>query len=119
MLAELFEGRTWLVERLAETQNARRADDVIATLSEAGEDRGLERAPGDRCETTPTTAAEHEANPAVLTELAYQNQEFPFSSPGAEAGDPRCSASAPATPATRSWTGLRELVAIAKEWTRT
>ena len=35
-LTELFEGRTRLVERLAETQNPlERADDVIATLSEA------------------------------------------------------------------------------------
>ena len=48
-LSELFEGRTRLVERLAEIEDPlEQADDVVAALDEAGEDRGPRGAPGDR-----------------------------------------------------------------------
>ena len=48
-LAELFEGRTRLVERLAEIEDPlERADDVLATLSDEDKVEALERASRDR-----------------------------------------------------------------------
>jgi 2-oxo-4-hydroxy-4-carboxy--5-ureidoimidazoline (OHCU) decarboxylase len=79
-LAELFEGRTRLVERLAERDDPLgSARDVLAELTEEEKLEALNAHPaiGAR-RLSPRSAAEQgdDADPAVLTELAYQNQVY-------------------------------------------
>jgi 2-oxo-4-hydroxy-4-carboxy--5-ureidoimidazoline (OHCU) decarboxylase len=79
-LAELFEGRTRLVERLAMTENPlERADEVLATLSHDEKVEALNAHPaiGAR-RMSARSAAEQgsDADPAILSELAYLNQVY-------------------------------------------
>ena len=79
-LAELFEGRTALVERLAEREDPLgSAREVIAELSEEEKLEALNAHPaiGSR-NLSARSAAEQggDADPAILTELAYQNQIY-------------------------------------------
>jgi 2-oxo-4-hydroxy-4-carboxy--5-ureidoimidazoline (OHCU) decarboxylase len=79
-LEELFEGRTPLVERLAVTENPlERADEVIAALSEEEKIEALNAHPaiGGRSLSARSAAEQGaEADPAVLSELTYQNQVY-------------------------------------------
>ena len=79
-LAELFEGRTRLVERLAEIENPlEQADDVLATLSEDEKIEALNAHPaiGARRLSARSAAEQgNEAEPAILSELAYLNQVY-------------------------------------------
>jgi len=79
-LADLFEGRTRLVAELAKRDDPLgEARDVIAELSEEDKLEALNAHPaiGSR-NLSPRSAAEQgaEAEPAVLTELAYLNQVY-------------------------------------------
>jgi 2-oxo-4-hydroxy-4-carboxy--5-ureidoimidazoline (OHCU) decarboxylase len=80
-LAELFEGRTRLVELLAEREHPlEAAPDVFAALSEADKLEALDAHPaiGARAGLSERSAAEQgaEADPVILTELAYLNQVY-------------------------------------------
>ena len=80
-LADLFEGRTRLVERLAEIDDPLgRADDVLVALSHEEKIEALNAHPaiGQRRDLSTRSAAEQgtDAEPAVLTELAYLNQVY-------------------------------------------
>ncbi|HEX6663124.1 MAG TPA: 2-oxo-4-hydroxy-4-carboxy-5-ureidoimidazoline decarboxylase [Gaiellaceae bacterium] len=79
-LAELFEGRTELVERLARQDNPLgSARDVIAELTEDEKLEALNAHPAIGGKSLSSrSAAEQGAgdDPAVLTELAYQNQVY-------------------------------------------
>jgi 2-oxo-4-hydroxy-4-carboxy--5-ureidoimidazoline (OHCU) decarboxylase len=78
-LAELFEGRTRLVERLAEREDPlNAADDVIAELSEDEKLEALNAHPAIGARNlSPRSAREQGADdPAVVTELAYLNQVY-------------------------------------------
>ena len=80
-LAELFEGRTALVERLAALEDPlERAGEVVAALSEEEKIEALNAHPpiGARAGLSERSADEqgHDADPAVLTELGYQNQVY-------------------------------------------
>jgi 2-oxo-4-hydroxy-4-carboxy-5-ureidoimidazoline decarboxylase len=80
-LAELFEGRTRLVELLAERDDPLgTADAAIAELDEAGKLESLNAHPaiGARAGLSTRSAAEQggDAEPAVVTELAYLNQVY-------------------------------------------
>jgi 2-oxo-4-hydroxy-4-carboxy--5-ureidoimidazoline (OHCU) decarboxylase len=80
-LAELFEGRTRLVEELALRDDPLGdAHDVIAGLSEEDKLAALNAHPaiGARGKLSARSAAEQggDAEPAVLTELAYLNQVY-------------------------------------------
>ena len=133
-LDELFEGRTPLVERLAVTENPlEHADDVIATLSEAEKVEALSAHPAIGAKgLSARSAAEQgaDADPAVLTELAYLNQvyeeKFGFRFVVFVAGRPKREILAVLgerignTRDEELDTGLQELVAIARDrWTRT
>jgi 2-oxo-4-hydroxy-4-carboxy--5-ureidoimidazoline (OHCU) decarboxylase len=79
-LAELFEGRTRLVERLAEIEDPLgRADQVLASLSDEEKAEALDAHPaiGAR-RLSGRSAAEQgtDADPAVLAELSYLNQVY-------------------------------------------
>ena len=79
-LAELFEGRTVLVERLAAREDPfRSAEEVIAELSDDEKVAALNAHPaiGGR-NLSERSAAEQGrgGNPALLTELAYLNQVY-------------------------------------------
>jgi 2-oxo-4-hydroxy-4-carboxy--5-ureidoimidazoline (OHCU) decarboxylase len=79
-LAELFEGRTRLVELLAQLQDPLgEAGDVIAQLSEEEKIEALNAHPaiGAR-RLSPTSAREQSGDddPSVLTELAYLNRVY-------------------------------------------
>ena len=79
-LADLFEGRTRLVEELAQRDDPLgEARDVIAQLSEADKLEALNAHPaiGSK-KLSARSAAEqgNDAEPAVLTELAYLNQVY-------------------------------------------
>ena len=79
-LAELFEGRTRLVERLAEIEGPlEHADEILASLSEEEKIEALDAHPaiGAR-RLSSRSAAEQvgEADPAILSELAYLNQVY-------------------------------------------
>jgi 2-oxo-4-hydroxy-4-carboxy--5-ureidoimidazoline (OHCU) decarboxylase len=133
-LEELFEGHTALVERLAATENPlEQADEIIATLSEEEKVEALNAHPaiGAR-QLSPRSAEEQgsEADPAILAELAYQNQvyeeKFGFRFVVFVAGRPKreilrvLSERIGNTREEELDTGLRELVAIARDrWTRT
>jgi 2-oxo-4-hydroxy-4-carboxy--5-ureidoimidazoline (OHCU) decarboxylase len=79
-LAELFEGRTRLVEKLAEREDPLgSAREVIAKLSERDKLEALNAHPAIGAKNlSARSAAEQgaEAEPAVLTELAYLNQVY-------------------------------------------
>jgi len=133
-LAELFEGRTPLVERLAALEYPlERADEIIASLDEEQKIAALDAHPaiGER-RLSPRSAAEQgaPADPAILSELAYQNQvyeeKFGFRFVVFVAGRPKreilevLSERIGNTREEELDTGLRELVAIARDrWTRT
>jgi 2-oxo-4-hydroxy-4-carboxy--5-ureidoimidazoline (OHCU) decarboxylase len=135
-LAELFEGRTALVERLARLQDPlERADEVIDGLSEEEKVEALNAHPaiGARAGLSARSAAEQgeeDADPSVLTQLAYGNQvyeeKFGFRfvvfvdrRPKSEILDVLRERIA-RTREEELDTAVRELVAIAKDrWTRT
>jgi 2-oxo-4-hydroxy-4-carboxy--5-ureidoimidazoline (OHCU) decarboxylase len=79
-LAELFEGRTRLVEELAQRDDPlAEAPDVIAQLSEEDKLEALNAHPAIGAKKlSARSAAEQggDADPAVLTELAYLNQVY-------------------------------------------
>ena len=80
-LAELFEGRTRLVELLAQRDDPLgTADAAIAELDEAGKLEALNAHPaiGAHSGLSARSAAEQgeDADPEVLTELAYLNQVY-------------------------------------------
>ena len=133
-LAELFEGRTALVERLAEVDDPlTRAGHVLSDLTdeEKVEALGAHPAIGARG-LSPRSAAEQgsDADPAVLSELSYLNQvyeeKFGFRFVVFVAGRPKrevlevLRGRIARTRAEELDTGCRELVAIARDrWTRT
>jgi 2-oxo-4-hydroxy-4-carboxy-5-ureidoimidazoline decarboxylase len=134
-LAELFEGRTSLVERLAELEDPLgRAEEVLRELGEQEQIEALSAHPaiGARSGLSPHSAAEQgtDANPAILSELAYLNQvyeeKFGFRfvvfvdrRPKAEILEVLRERLA-RTREQELETGVRELVAIARDrWTRT
>ena len=133
-LRELFEGRTRLVERLAETEDPlEHADDVIASLSEAEKIEALSAHPAIGAKGLSTRSAAEQgadSDPAVLTELAYLNrvyeEKFGFRFVVFVAGRPKreilkvLGERIGNTREEELETGLRELVAIARDrWTRT
>jgi 2-oxo-4-hydroxy-4-carboxy--5-ureidoimidazoline (OHCU) decarboxylase len=80
-LAELFEGRTRFVERLAQREDPLgSAGEVISELSEAEQLEALNAHPavGARAGLSARSAEEQgaDADPVVLTELAYLNQVY-------------------------------------------
>jgi 2-oxo-4-hydroxy-4-carboxy--5-ureidoimidazoline (OHCU) decarboxylase len=134
-LEELFEGRTVLVEQLAGIEHPlERADEVIDGLSEEEKIEALNAHPaiGARTGLSARSAAEQgeDADPAVLSELAYQNQvyeeKFGFRfvvyvnrRPKAEILDVLRERLARSREEELD-TAVRELVAIARDrWTRT
>jgi 2-oxo-4-hydroxy-4-carboxy--5-ureidoimidazoline (OHCU) decarboxylase len=133
-LTELFEGRTALVERLAEVESPlENAEGAIAGLSDEEKVEALNAHPaiGAR-RLSPRSAAEQgtDADPAILTELAYGNgvyeEKFGFRFVVFVAGRPKreilevLSERIGRTREEELETGLRELVAIARDrWTRT
>jgi 2-oxo-4-hydroxy-4-carboxy-5-ureidoimidazoline decarboxylase len=133
-LEELFEARTPLVERLAEAEDPlERADEVVASLDEEEKVQALNAHPAIGARNlSERSAAEQGANadPAILAELAYQNQvyeeKFGFRFVVFVAGRPKreiltvLSDRIGNTREEELETGLRELVAIARDrWTRT
>ena len=80
-LAELFEGRTRLVELLAETEDPLgRADEVVALLGEAEKVEALAAHPaigqGSGLSERSTLEQGSDRDPAILAELAYLNQVY-------------------------------------------
>jgi 2-oxo-4-hydroxy-4-carboxy--5-ureidoimidazoline (OHCU) decarboxylase len=80
-LAELFEGRTRLVERLAEIEDPLgQAEDVLRTLGREDKLEALNAHPaiGQRSGLSARSAVEQgtDTDPAVLSELAYLNQVY-------------------------------------------
>jgi 2-oxo-4-hydroxy-4-carboxy--5-ureidoimidazoline (OHCU) decarboxylase len=80
-LAELFEGRTRLVELLAEREDPlESAPEVLSELSEGDKLAALAAHPaiGSRAGLSARSAAEQgaDADPVILTELAYLNQVY-------------------------------------------
>jgi 2-oxo-4-hydroxy-4-carboxy--5-ureidoimidazoline (OHCU) decarboxylase len=134
-LAELFEGETPLVERLVETEDplGRGAEDVLVALSHEEKVEALNAHPAIGAKRlSPRSALEQgsESDPAILSELAYLNQvyeeKFGFRFVVFVAGRPKreiLQVLADRIGNTREEeleTGLRELVAIARDrWTRT
>ena len=134
-LVELFEGRTRLLERLAEIDDPLgRADEVIASLPEDEKIEALAAHPaiGQRKGLSERSAAEQgeSADPAVLSDLAYLNQvyeeKFGFRFVVFVAGRPKreilevLRERIGRTREEELDTGCRELVAIARDrWTRT
>ena len=134
-LEELFEGRTRLVELLAEVDDPLgRAEDVLVTLCHEDKVEALAAHPaiGQRSGLSEQSAAEQgdDVDPAVLTELAYLNQvyqeKFGFRFVVFVAGRRKAEilevlrARIANTREEELDTGCRELVAIAKDrWTHT
>jgi 2-oxo-4-hydroxy-4-carboxy--5-ureidoimidazoline (OHCU) decarboxylase len=134
-LSELFEGRTRLVELLAETEDPLgRADEVVARLDESEKMEALAAHPaiGQRSGLSARSAAEQssDADPGVLSELAYLNrvyeEKFGFRFVVFVAGRPKAEIlevlreRIANTREEELDTGCRELVAIARDrWTRT
>jgi 2-oxo-4-hydroxy-4-carboxy--5-ureidoimidazoline (OHCU) decarboxylase len=134
-LSELFEGRTTLVDRLAELDDPLgRADEVLSELSDEEKVEALAAHPtiGQRTGLSAHSAEEQgtDTEPAVLSDLAYLNQvyeeKFGFRFVVFVAGR----SNAEILEALRGRiantreeeldTGCRELVAIARDrWTRT
>jgi 2-oxo-4-hydroxy-4-carboxy--5-ureidoimidazoline (OHCU) decarboxylase len=79
-LADLFEGRTRLVEKLAQRDDPLgEARDVIAELTDAEKLEALNAHPAIGAKKlSPRSAAEQgtDDDPAILTELAYLNQVY-------------------------------------------
>jgi 2-oxo-4-hydroxy-4-carboxy--5-ureidoimidazoline (OHCU) decarboxylase len=79
-LGALFEGRTHLVERLAALENPlERADEVLAALGDEEKVEALNAHPaiGARRMSSRSTAEQGtDADPAILSELAYLNQVY-------------------------------------------
>jgi len=79
-LAELFEGRTRLVEELAQREDPLgQARDVIAELSEEDKLAALDAHPAigaKKLSARSATEQGGDADPVVLTELAYLNQVY-------------------------------------------
>ena len=79
-LAELFEGRTHLVERLAEIENPlEQADEALATLSDDEKVEALNAHPAIGARRLSARSAGEQgsdAEPAILSELAYLNQVY-------------------------------------------
>jgi 2-oxo-4-hydroxy-4-carboxy--5-ureidoimidazoline (OHCU) decarboxylase len=79
-LAELFEGRTRLVERLAEIEDPLdRAEEVLASLSDEEKAEALDAHPAIGARgLSERSAAEQgpDADPAVLSDLSYLNQVY-------------------------------------------
>jgi 2-oxo-4-hydroxy-4-carboxy-5-ureidoimidazoline decarboxylase len=134
-LAELFEGRTILVERLAELDDPLgRADEVLARLDDEEKVEALAAHPaiGQRSGLSARSAEEQgtDTDPAVLSDLAYLNQvyeeKFGFRFVVFVAGRPKAEVlevlreRIANTREEELDTGCRELVAIARDrWTRT
>jgi len=133
-LSELFEGRTRLVERLAETDDPLgRVDEVVASLTEGERIEALAAHPaiGARKLSARSAAEQGEsADPAVLSDLSYLNQvyeeTFGFRFVVFVAGRPKLEIlevlreRIGRTREEELETGCRELVAIARDrWTRT
>jgi 2-oxo-4-hydroxy-4-carboxy--5-ureidoimidazoline (OHCU) decarboxylase len=134
-LSELFEGRTRLVELLAETEDPLgRADEVLAGLDEADKVEALAAHPaiGRRTGLSARSAAEQGTNldPCLLADLAALNaayeRKFGFRFVVFVDGRPRdeilrvLSERLGRTREEELDTGCRELVAIARDrWTRT
>ena len=134
-LAELFEGRTRLVERLAEIEDPLgQADDVVATLTDGEKVEALDAHPaiGARRGLSSRSAAEQgsDTDPVVLSDLAYLNQvyeeKFGFRFVVFVAGRPKAEIlevlreRIGRTREEELDTACRELVAIARDrWTRT
>ena len=134
-LAELFEGRTTLVDRLAELDDPLgRADDLLSELSDDEKVEALAAHPaiGQRTGLSAASAEEQgtDTDPAVLSDLSYLNQvyeeKFGFRFVVFVAG--RSNAEVlevlrgriANTREEELDTGCRELVAIARDrWTRT
>jgi len=79
-LAELFEGPTHLVERLAEIEDPLdRAEEVLASLSDEEKAEALDAHPAIGARgLSERSAAEQgpDADPAVLSDLSYLNQVY-------------------------------------------
>jgi 2-oxo-4-hydroxy-4-carboxy-5-ureidoimidazoline decarboxylase len=133
-LSELFEGRTALVERLATAEYPLdEADRVLAGLGEEEKVEALNAHPAIGAKRlSARSAAEQgtEADPAILTELAYLNQvyeeKFGFRFVVFVAGRPRreilevLRERIGRSRDDELETGCRELVAIARDrWTHT
>ncbi len=134
-LGELFEGRTRLVERLAEIEDPLgRADEVVAELDETALVEALAAHPaiGQRTGLSERSAAEQgtDTDPVVLSDLAYLNQvyeeKFGFRFVVFVNGRPKVEIlevlreRIANTREEELETGCRELVAIARDrWTRT
>ena len=129
-LADLFEGRTTLVERLADIEDPLgRAEDVLVTLTEEDKVEALAAHPaiGQRSGLSERSAAEQgsDADPAILAELAYLNQvyeekfgfRFVVFVDGRSRAEllPVLSERLERTREEELETGIRELVAIAKD----
>jgi len=133
-LAELFEGRTRLVERLAEVENPlERAEDVLVALSHKEKMEALDAHPAIGAKKLSARSALEQGSdtdPAVLAELSYLNQvyeeKFGFRFVVFVEGRPRSEIlevlreRIGRTLEEELDTGCRELVAIARDrWTRT
>lgn len=133
-LADLFEGRTRLVELLAELEDPLgRADEVVAALTDEEKVEALDAHPaiGARVLSTRSAAEQGvETDPAVLSDLAYLNQvyeeKFGFRFVVFVAGRPKreilevLRERIGNTREQELEAGCRELVAIARDrWTRT
>jgi 2-oxo-4-hydroxy-4-carboxy--5-ureidoimidazoline (OHCU) decarboxylase len=134
-LAELFEGRTRLVERLAEVEDPlERADEVVSSLSEEEKVEALAAHPaiGQKAGLSARSAAEQgtEVDPCVLADLAALNiayeRKFGFRFVVFVNRRPKSEilavlrARLGRTREEELDTGCRELVAIAKDrWIRT
>jgi 2-oxo-4-hydroxy-4-carboxy-5-ureidoimidazoline decarboxylase len=133
-LAELFEGRTALVEQLAELEDPLgRADEIVASLADEEKVEALAAHPAIGARSLSARSAGEQgsdADPAVLSELRYLNQvyeeKFGFRFVVFVAGRPKrevlevLRARIGRTREEELETGCRELVAIARDrWTRT
>ena len=134
-LAELFEGETPLVERLARVEDplGRGAEDVLAALNHEEKVDALNAHPAIGAKRLSIRSAEEQgsdSDPAVLSELAYLNQvyeeKFGFRFVVFVAGRPKreilqvLGERIGRTSEEELETGLEELVAIARDrWTRT
>jgi 2-oxo-4-hydroxy-4-carboxy--5-ureidoimidazoline (OHCU) decarboxylase len=128
-LAELFEGRTKLVELLAEREDPlESADQAIVELSEREQREALNAHPAIGARNLSERSASEQGgggHPAVLTELAYLNQvyeeKFGFRFVVFVNGRPKSEIlevlqrRLERTPEDELETGLRELVAIARD----
>jgi 2-oxo-4-hydroxy-4-carboxy--5-ureidoimidazoline (OHCU) decarboxylase len=132
-LAELFEGRTRLVEVLAQREDPLgSAEEAIAELDDAEKVEALNAHPAIGATHLSERSAEEQgagADPAVMTELAYLNQvyeeKFGFRFVVFVAGRPKAAilevlrGRLERTPEEELETGLAELVAIARDrWAR-